>query len=81
MPASPNKSLRECRANIDLMLTRGLKRTGPVRYKDVVREAVIHYDVTQAFVEKFIKEFYIDEEIVILEDGLLSLPKNPEAPQ
>jgi len=71
MPSSPNKHLRECRENLDRVLIRGLPRFGSLRYNDVVREALLRYDVTQGFVEKYIKQFYIDEGLVILKDDVL----------
>jgi hypothetical protein len=71
MPSNPNRPLRECRQSIDLTLQRGLKKVGSLSYKDLVRESLLHFDVSQRFVEKFINEFYIDEGKVIIKDGVL----------
>jgi hypothetical protein len=65
------KDKLECRQNLHTVLTVALKRTGELHYKSVVRETLIKFPVTQAFVEKYIKEFYIDGGIVTLKDGIL----------
>lgn len=78
MPSNPNRPLRECRQNIDLLLTRGLKKTGGLSYKRIVRESLLRFDVSQRAVENFIKEFYIEEGLVILKDGILYPQKEVE---
>ena len=78
MPSNPDKDKRLCRVHIDKILTSGLKQVKSILYTDLVRDVLLNFNVSEHFVEKFIKKYYIETGIVIYKNGVLSIDDSKE---
>jgi hypothetical protein len=71
MPSNQEKDRMECFKEIDDILTKTLKKIGEIHYKTFLKELLTKHAVSRKKIDEFLKEFYIEEELIIIKEGVI----------
>jgi len=78
MPTNPYKEINECYKFIDKRFQFIIDEKKPVNKKKLLREILLLFAVSREKIDQFIKEFYLDEQLIIVAGDNYARGKNEQ---